>query len=127
MMRLMIVEDNEIVRRGLIKFLNMEPEIQIVSHVGSGAAAMTQVETGMEVDIALVDWNMADMNGLEFTSKLKSAFPDIKVIILTMHSKQDYKDKARAAGAKGYILKQGDVDELVSAIKMVSAGETIFL
>ena len=127
MINLMIVEDNKIVRDSLVTFFNMEKDIRIVAEMDDGATALKKLRTGTKIDIVLVDWNMPHMSGgLELTNFIANEFPSIKIIILTMHGKQDYKEKAKAAGARGYILKDGEFDELVAAIRRVFFGEEVF-
>lgn len=97
MINLMIVEDNSIVRKGLTKFLSREKDINIVAESVNASAAITHLQEGIPADVLMADWNMPDMDGLELTTRLNTEFPFVKVIILTMHDKQEYIDKARAA------------------------------
>lgn len=127
MIRLMIVEDNAVVRRGLVKFFLREEGINVVAEAIDATSAISLLREGTDVDILMADWNMPDMNGLDLTAKLTDQFSDVKTVILTMHGKQEYRDKARAAGARGYILKGGDFDELVEAIRRVAVGEEVFI
>lgn len=123
----MIVEDNAVVRRGLVKFFLREEGINVVAEAIDATSAISLLREGTDVDILMADWNMPDMNGLDLTAKLTDQFSDVKTVILTMHGKQEYRDKARAAGARGYILKGGDFDELVEAIRRVAVGEEVFI
>lgn len=126
MVKLMIVEDNDVVRSGLVKFFSDQDGITIVAEAASGMTALSLLNDETGVDVVLVDWNMPDMDGLKLTSIIAGSFPEVKVIILTMHSKPEYKTKAIAAGAKGYILKDGEFEELVTAVFTVANGHTVF-
>jgi DNA-binding NarL/FixJ family response regulator len=126
MINLMLVEDNDIVREALADFFGNEQDMRVVAEAANAAAAIEHLQGGSAIDVVIADWNMPDMNGLELTTHITAQFPQIKTIILTMHSKQDYKDRAKAAGAKGYILKGEDFDELVVSVKDVAAGKTVF-
>lgn len=126
MINLMIVEDNDVVRDGLVKFFSYEHDIRIASTAADGYTAMSILKEHATIDIVLVDWNMPDMDGLQLTYQITSQFPSVKVIILTMHSKQEYKEKAKAAGAKGYLLKDGDFDDLIRAVRHIASGNTLY-
>lgn len=126
MIRLMIVEDNEIVRGGLIKYFNQEKDIEVVADAFDAATALQFLKGNPEIDIVMADWNMPDMDGLELTMHLAKEFPAVKTMILTMHSKPEYKDKAKVAGAKGYVLKDSEFDEVVDAIRRIACGEEVF-
>ncbi|MEH3114350.1 response regulator [Pedobacter terrae] len=127
MIGLLIVEDNEIVRNGLVRFLSEDPNIHIAGEAENGAHAIKQLIASTAVDVVLVDWNMPDMDGLTLTRLLTVQCPKIKVIILTMHSNPDYKAKAKMAGAKGYVLKDVDMEKLIEAIKAVAGGREVFM
>jgi DNA-binding NarL/FixJ family response regulator len=126
MINLMVVEDNEIVRNGLVRFLGKQNDVNIAAEASDGSAAVQQLRENASIDIVIADWNMPDMNGLELTALLANGFPAVKVVILTMHGKQEYKDQARAAGARGYILKDVELDEVLGAVRAVFAGEKVF-
>lgn len=126
MINLILVEDNRIVRDALVKFFKNEEGFRLAGVASDAATAIEQLQVDPTIDIMMADWNMPDMDGLELTTIVASEFPKTKVIILTMHGKQDYKEKAKAAGAKGYILKDQDFDDLVSAVKDVAEGRVVF-
>lgn len=81
---------------------------------------------GTVCDIILMDLNMPGMDGIKMTSYLTTNFQEIKLVILTMHAKQAFLERAHAAGAKGFILKQVETDELIRIIPQVYHGETYF-
>lgn len=123
MIRIIVVEDNSIVREGVIELLSYQTDMNVVGEAEDGFHALELLETGVETDIVLTDLNMAGMDGLILTERIRSAYPQIKVIILTMHLRQDFIERAFKAGAKGYVLKSGDIDDVYNGIRSVFAGE----
>ncbi len=123
MIKIIVVEDNSIVREGVVDLLNAHDEMQVVAEVPDGFQALELLETGIEVDIVLTDLNMMEMDGLTLTEKIAAAHPQLKVIILTMHLRDDFIGRAFKAGAHGYILKSGDIDEIYDGIIRVFSGE----
>ncbi|SFA40387.1 Response regulator receiver domain-containing protein [Pedobacter suwonensis] len=119
MIKLMIVEDNEVVRQGLSHLLAAEAGIAIVADAQSGAIALEKLASGIGVDVMLIDWNMPGLSGVELTSRVKLLMPHIKVIILTMHSKDEYRMQAISAGASAYVLKDLAIEDLAKIIREV--------
>ena len=124
MIHLMIVEDNDIVRKSLIKFLDREKGIKVHAEASNGKVALEQLAKGAEVDVVMIDWNMPDMDGLELTQLIKTQFANIKVIILTMHGKQEYMVQSKNAGAAAYLLKDMEIEDIGNVIRAVSSGAT---
>lgn len=123
MIKIILAEDNAIVRSGIIELLNEQPDMEVVGEAEDGFQALKILENGLQPDIVLTDLNMPGMDGLTLTEKLRSAHPQIKVIILTMHLRADFIERARYAGAKGYVIKDGNIEEIYGAIRSVCAGE----
>jgi DNA-binding NarL/FixJ family response regulator len=119
--QLIIADDHILVREGLISLLADEPDFEVVGQAGTGREAVSLVRRH-HPDMALIDITMADMNGLEATRCCKSEFPELKIIILTMHEEEAFFFEALQAGASGYVLKGGASEELFSAIRAVQAG-----
>jgi len=121
MIKLMIVEDNEVVRQGLSHLLAAEAGIAIVADAQSGAIALEKLESGIWVDVMLIDWNMPGLSGVDLTRRVKLLMPHIKVIILTMHSKDEYRMQVINAGASAYVLKDLAIEDLAKIIREVYA------
>jgi DNA-binding NarL/FixJ family response regulator len=121
LIRLIIADDHTLVREGLVTLLADVPNLQIVGLAGTGQEAMTLVRQH-HPDIALIDISMPQMSGLEATCYCKAEFPELKIIILTMHEEEIFFFEALRAGASGYLLKGASVRELISAIRSVHAG-----
>jgi two-component system response regulator NreC len=123
--RLLLVDDHQIVRAGLRMLFMAESDIDIVGEVDSAEEAILAVQE-LEPDVVLMDVAMPGMSGIEATRRIKEARPDIVVLALTMHEDEQYFFEMLNAGASGYIPKRAAPDDLVSAIRVVSQGN-VFL
>jgi two-component system response regulator NreC len=123
--RLLLVDDHQIVRAGLRMLFQAEQDMEIVGEVGSGEEALAAVRA-LKPDVVLMDVVMAGLSGIEATRRIKEASPDVAVLALTMHEDEQYFFEMLAAGASGYIPKRAAPDDLVSAIRVVSQGN-VFL
>ena len=123
--RLMIVDDHPIVRRGIGMCLARQPQMEIVGEAGDGREAM-RLARELQPDIMLMDIDMPEMNGLVVADLLRRELPKIKVLILSMHTNKEYVLRIIQCGARGFVLKEAPTEELVHAIESVSAGEAYF-
>lgn len=125
MIRIILTEDNAVVRKGLVELLEDQDDFEIVGTAANGIEALTLLKDGLKADILLADLNMPGMDGITLTTKICSAQPDISllVIILTMHERSDFVERALNAGAKGYLLKNGNFDDVFTGIRKVYDGE----
>ncbi len=123
--RLLLVDDHEIVRAGLRMLFLAEKDIEIVGEVDSGEEALKAVRE-LEPDVVLMDVVMPGMSGIEATRRIKEARADVAVLALTMHEDEQYFFEMLNAGASGYVPKRAAPDDLVSAIRVVSQGN-VFL
>jgi DNA-binding NarL/FixJ family response regulator len=120
---LLIVDDHYLIRQGLKLILSSQKELEFnVNEVDSGEKAI-EFWLAKPVDIALMDITMTGMSGIETTKKIKSIFPSAKIIGLTMHNEVFMIKKMIEAGASGFLLKDSDANELISAIKCVLNGQ----
>jgi DNA-binding NarL/FixJ family response regulator len=124
-LRLLLVDDHEIVRAGLRMLFQAEDDMDIVGEVGSGAEAVVAVRR-LRPDVVIMDVAMPGMNGIEATRQIKSEFPDACVLALTMYEDERYFVEILNAGAAGYIPKRAAPDDLASAVRAVARGH-IFL
>lgn len=119
--RIFIVDDHPIVRMGFRRLLEMSSTFTVAGEAGSGAEALEKVPQARP-DLAVVDIAMKGMDGIELTRRLKQSHPNLRVLIVSMHDESLYVERALAAGADGYVLKD-NVDELmVEATGEVLAG-----
>jgi len=119
--RVLLVDDHELVRQGIVAMLHGASEIQVVGEAKTGREAL-EVARRKLPDVVLMDVRMPDMDGLEATKRIKEERPRTAVIMLTMHDNPTYLRDAVRAGAAGYLLKDVSKDELVDAIHQVSSG-----
>jgi DNA-binding NarL/FixJ family response regulator len=124
LIRIMLVDDQTIVREGLSAMLGVEDDLAIVAQAGGGAEALRLVPL-FDPDVVLMDVRMPDMDGLTALERLKSLYPTLCVIMVTLYDDPDYLYRAVSAGAAGYILKDASRAELVSAVRTVAAGGAI--
>ncbi|MFS8603422.1 response regulator transcription factor [Priestia megaterium] len=120
--KILIADDHHVVRKGLVFFLQTQPDLEIVGEASNGEEAI-KLATSLEPHIVLMDLSMPVLDGIEATKELKKQAPHIQVMILTSFSDQDHVIPALEAGASGYQLKESDPDELVTAIRKLMNGE----
>ncbi len=123
--KLMLVDDHDIVRAGLRMLLQAQPDIEIVAEAGSGAEAI-RLAKAHQPDVILMDVNMPDMSGVETTRQLRACCPEIVILALTIHEEEEYLFQMLDAGASGYIPKRAAPEDLLQAIHTVNRGE-VFL
>lgn len=119
----LLAEDHTIVREGLVSMLEDEPDVQVVGQAGDGQTAVTLAEQ-LQPDVVVMDITMPILNGLEATRQIKRYYPQTQVVILTVHTTEEYIYQILQAGASGYVVKQAALDELVMAIRAAYSGET---
>lgn len=123
--KVMVVDDHAMFGESLAHILSTKAGIDVVGIVQSGEEALKQVDN-LRPNIVLMDIEMKNMDGIETTRLIKQKYPDTDVIVLTMHSEEEYMIDAIKAGAKGYILKNSSCASIVNAIKSVMRGEPAF-
>jgi two-component system, NarL family, response regulator DevR len=122
--KVLIVDDQEIVRVGLITFLNADPDLQVVGEASSPAEALAKTNL-LQPDIVIMDIRMPGGSGIEACREIISKYPSIKVLILTSYSDEEAVVASIIAGAHGYILKQIGSKELIEAIYKVINGQSM--
>ncbi len=120
--RMMIVDDHEIVRKGLAMVIGLEPDIEVCCEAGSGDEAVKSIRQ-LSPDLVLMDYKMPGMSGLEAARAIKSILPACKVMILTGVNADSTIFEALESGIDGYILKEAPPDELIRAIHIVASGQ----
>ncbi len=123
--KILIVDDHEVVRDGLRNILTSLDNISIAGEAGNGEDAVKMYST-LKPDLVIMDISMPGMNGIEATRVIKEKDPDARILILTMHDNQEYLNQIIRSGAKGFILKNTDKEELLEAVKTVSGGDNFF-
>lgn len=122
--KILIVDDHPVVREGIGAMLKREADFQIVGEAANGKEAIDKARELLP-DIILMDLRMPEVDGVEAITRIKAELPDIKFIILTTYSDDEYIFRGIAAGARAYLLKDAPRDELFKAIRAVSRGESL--
>jgi two-component system response regulator NreC len=124
-LHVLLADDHGIVRRGLRSLLESEPGVQVIGEAADGLQAFHFCEQ-TRVDVLIVDIGMPKMNGIEVASRVQKVAHPPKVIILSMHADESYILRALVAGAKAYLLKDAADEDLLPALRAVSAGKPFF-
>jgi DNA-binding NarL/FixJ family response regulator len=122
---ILVVDDHPIVRQGLTLLINQEPDLGVCAEAENAEQALQAVEN-QHVDLAIVDISLLGSNGVELTEKIKLNFPDLPVLILTMHDEARYAKRAFQAGAKGYVTKHEAAETIITAIRLILSGKRYF-
>jgi len=122
--RVLLVDDQEIVRQGLATILKYAPGIEVVGQAGDGMEAVAQAQS-VQPDVVLMDLKMPRLGGIPATRRICTELPDTQVIILTTYDTDDLVFEGIKAGAKGYLLKDTHGDVLIEAIRGVMRGESL--
>ena len=121
-MRILLVDDHPIMRKGLHLLFDQEPDMEVVGEANDGRIALELVRKLLP-DIVLMDITMPTLNGTDATHKITADFPNVKVIALSIHSSKRYVSDMLKAGASGYILKESLSEELLQAVRTVAEGK----
>jgi DNA-binding NarL/FixJ family response regulator len=122
--RVLIADDDHLMRAGLVELLTIDPEIVIVGQAATGREAVDET-VRLAPDVVLMDVRMPDGDGIEATRRLAEAAPESKVLILTTFEQDDYVFNALRAGASGFLLKRTRPEELIAAVHIVAAGDSL--
>lgn len=121
MIRLVIVDDHAIVRHGLKQLLALAPDIVVVGEAGGGEELQT-VLAQTACDVVLLDMNMPGLAGVDLIKWMRTTYPDLPALVLSMHAEGQIASRALKAGARGYLTKDSEPEILVGAIRKVSKG-----
>ena len=120
--RILLVDDHAMVRRGMRDFLSLDDDIEVVGEASDGLEAVERA-TELRPDIVVMDLMMPNLDGIDATSRIKASLPEIEVIALTSFIEEARVVAAIEAGASGFLLKDAEADELAAAIRAAAAGE----
>jgi len=125
--RVVVVDDHAVVRRGLLGFLESEPDLEVVGDADGGSHALELLARldaeGRRPDVVLMDLQMEPVDGIESTRQIRDRYGDVEVVALTSFAEEDRVHAALAAGASGYLLKDADADEVAAGIRAAHRGE----
>ncbi len=125
MIRIALVDDHSLFRRGLKVLLSARPDFEVVADAGSGEEFLAMLPTARP-DVVFMDYAMPAMNGAETSERALALCPDLKIITLSMFGDNAYYSRMVSSGAKGFLLKDSEFDEVVEAVETVHAGGTYF-
>ncbi|MDK8894936.1 MULTISPECIES: response regulator transcription factor [Corynebacterium] len=123
--RVLLVDDQELVRTGLRLVLNTTPDIRVVGEAGNGREALEKLKDGLAVDVVCMDVRMPEMDGIASTEAIVAAGLPAKVLVLTTFDLDEYVYDALAVGASGFLLKDCGSAELMAGIRTIAAGESV--
>src|SRR5512136_2871637 len=124
MIKVLLVDDQTLIRQGIRLLLEIEADIRVVGQAANGRAALEQVEA-LHPDVVLMDVRMPEMDGVAATRMLSEQHPEVKVIILTTFEDDETVFEGLKAGARGYLLKDISSEEMAQAVRKVAAGEAL--
>jgi DNA-binding NarL/FixJ family response regulator len=123
----LVVDDHEVVRRGLLAFLDGEPDIEVVGQAAGGEQALEVLASlkseGRLPDVVVMDLQMAPVDGIQSTREIRARYHDIEVVALTSFAEEERVHAAIQAGASGYLLKDSDADDVGAAVRAAHRGE----
>ena len=120
--RIFVVDDHPLIRQGLIQLLGEQENMEVCGEAGSGIEAAAAIDE-LKPDLAIVDLSLKDMNGLDLIRDMSGKQPGLSVLVLSMHEELFYAERALRIGAKGYIMKGGPLEEVLTAIRRVLDGD----
>lgn len=119
---LFLVEDHPVTREGLAQLINYQDDLHVCGSAGTAAKALAGIETSRP-DLVLLDVTLPDGHGIELVKDLKARYPDLRVLVLSMHDEVLYAERAIRAGASGYIMKQEPTDTVLTAARQILNGK----
>ncbi len=120
--RILIVDDHPIVRKGLAQLIDQEPDLVVAGEAEDADGALEFLKRDMP-DLAIVDISLQGVDGIELIKKMKARYPDLPVLVVSMHDESLFAERALRVGAKGYIMKQEAIGKMMEAIRKVLKGE----
>ncbi|CAG2132376.1 Oxygen regulatory protein NreC [Cupriavidus yeoncheonensis] len=125
--RVLLIDDHALVRDGMRMHLALQPGLRVVGEADGGEAALAWLDrAGERPDLVITDIGMRGMGGIALTAALHEQYPEIAVLVVSMHDNLEYARQAVRAGARGYVLKDAPADELMAAIQAVLAGRVFY-
>jgi DNA-binding NarL/FixJ family response regulator len=121
---ILLADDHNVLRQGMAQMLDAQADMKVVAQAGDGSKAVNLARMHRP-DIILMDIKMPEMDGVEAARRITAELPETGIIILTMYRRDDYVFEAIKAGARGYLLKEAELDELLTAIHAVARGEAV--
>jgi len=121
--RILLADDHTLIRHGIRNLISNNPALTVIGEVGDGEELLAFLETS-QPDLLILDISMPKLTGIEAVSRVKKLYPEIKILMLTMHKNKQYFYHAMSAGADGYLMKEDSDEELLLAIKRIQDGKS---
>ena len=121
MIRILVVDDHTLVRDGLCRLLEQEPDFEVVGEANCGRLGVERCRA-LRPDVVVLDYSLPDFDGLETTRQMLALGIPVRILILTMHANPEYATRVIQAGASGFVVKAASTDELVAAVRKVAGG-----
>ncbi len=122
MKKILIVDDHPIVREGFKKLINSEEGFYVIGAVENAAEAMEFIKNE-KPDVAMVDLSLKESSGIELIKDIQVMYPDVQVLVVSLHDEEIYAERVLRVGAKGFIMKTEDVDDIITAVRRVASGK----
>lgn len=122
MIRVLVVDDHELVRKGITRMLNDEDGIEVLGEASSGEEAL-ELARKLQPNVVIMDVKMPGIGGIEATSKIVKALPDVQVLALSVYEEEPFPSRLLKAGAAGFLSKGAELDEMLRAVRTISAGQ----
>lgn len=124
--KVLIADDHTLVRQGIRQYLEMAGDIEVVGEAADGAEVLTLLQDeGSRPDVALVDLRMPGMDGVETCRRIRDEFPDVEVVMLSAYDDRQFVVESVRAGARGYVLKTRDAEDLIQTVRLVAGGNLV--
>jgi DNA-binding NarL/FixJ family response regulator len=124
-LRILIAEDHPLFRKGVISLLSSVPEFEVVGEAATGEEVVLRA-ADLQPDVILMDLQMPEVNGIEATRRILQESPSVRILVVTLFEDDESVFMALRAGARGYVLKDSDEEEMLASIRAVGKGEAIF-
>jgi DNA-binding NarL/FixJ family response regulator len=121
--RIVLADDHVIFRQGIKQLIETKPDLKVVGEASDGLELINLLQRGLKADMVILDISMPNLRGIEATHEIKCIYPNIKVLLLTMHKIKEYLYHSISAGAQGFLLKEDSEVELFSAIDTIRKGD----
>jgi DNA-binding NarL/FixJ family response regulator len=121
MIRIITVDDHAVVRRGLKQIIEEEGDMQVINEAGNGRDAISVIRQ-TDCDVVILDISLPGISGIEVLHHIRHEYPDLPVLIMSMHEERQYASRVLKAGASGYLMKDSIPEELINAIRRIIAG-----
>lgn len=125
-LKILLADDHEMLREGIHAFLKGRNDLQVIAEASNGVEVLKYLSQPPRPDLVIMDINMPELDGIDTTVEIKKDYPEIKVLILSMHSRTEFVKKLIEAGADGYILKNSGRKELLEAVRTIGEGQQYF-